>query len=183
MILGTFQFIANLLQQHLKNKFGLDQNIVVCNSIIEVDGSIPQINQNKVILSLINIEREMSKTFISRNNRLKDGSYTMNEPAEHYSLDILLSSNFEDYNQSLKFLNEIILFFQIHANMIASTNSNLPEGITKLQFEFENNTYQELHAFWNTMGAKYKPSAIYKMKFITLNTSEKTIPNISNETK
>lgn len=174
MIEKSLQFTNNVLEQFLKNEMGLDDNSVIINNIIDGDGTIPQINQNKVVISLINIEKESLKPFYVRNQKLANGNYSVTTPVERYNMDILVTSNFDDYKETLKFLNAVILFFQIHPSFSAATNSNMPEGLKKLEFEIEKVSYHQMHSLWSAMGAKYQPSVIYKTWLITLDANQST---------
>ncbi|WP_323789878.1 DUF4255 domain-containing protein [Psychroserpens sp.] len=171
MIEKAIQFTKQAFEQYLKNKMSLHESFVAVNSVIQPDGSLTKSTKNKVILSLINIVRETSKPFSYRNKRLDTG-YSNTVPPEKYNLDVLVSSNFDDYSESLKFLNEAILFFQINASISSETNSNIPTGIEKLEFELETISYHQMHSLWNAMGAKYQPSVIYKMRLLTLDPNQ-----------
>jgi hypothetical protein len=171
MIQNALQFTQDILQQYLKHKLGLDKDLVVCNKIIETDGSVPIINQNKVVLSFINIERESFRPFVNKKKQ-QVGSYAAVVGPEHFNLDVLVSCNFDHYNEALKFLNEVILFFQINHYFHPSIASNIPEGISKLSFELKNITSQEMHQLWHSMGATYQPSVIYKLRLVTINPQE-----------
>jgi hypothetical protein len=143
---------------------------------------LPQINQNKVVISLINVEKETSKPFYVRNLKLANGNYSDVSPAERYNLDVLVSSNFDDYSETLKFLNAIILFFQVNTSLDSSSFSNIPAGLDKLEFDIEKITYHQMQSLWTAMGAKYQPSVIYKMKLLTIQGNETAgfTPAVSN---
>lgn len=168
MIYKALQFTSNLIDQFLKNTFSLDESKVVLNNLIDSDGSIPKNNQNKVVLSLINIEKETTRAFNTRNHQLGNGSYVNLNPEERFNVDILLSANFDDYSEALKFINAIIIFFQVNTSLSASNSSVIPKGINKLEFDIEKLNYQQMHSLWTAMGAKYQPSVIYKMRLLTL---------------
>lgn len=172
MINTALQFTTNVLDQFLKIRFGLDEGKVVLNNLIEGSGSIPEINQNKIVISLINIEKETAKPFYIRNRQLAEGNYGSINPEERYNLDVLVSSNFDDYTETLKFLNEVILFFQVNNTLDASVSAQIPSGLQKLDFEIEKITYHQMQSLWTAMGAKYQPSVIYKMRLITLQGNE-----------
>ncbi|HET6991755.1 MAG TPA: DUF4255 domain-containing protein, partial [Bacteroidia bacterium] len=142
------------------------------NNIIDSDGTIPTINQNKVVISLINVEKETNKPFYGRNQKMSNGNYSDINPYERYNLDLLISSNFDDYSETLKFLNSSILFFQMHPGVDSSVFSNIPPGITKLEFDIEKITYHQMHSLWTAMGAKYQPSVIYKLRLVTIQGNE-----------
>ena len=172
MITKALQFTLSSLDQFLKTRMGLDESKVVLNNLIEGNGSIPQINQNKIVISLINIEKETTKPFYNRTQRLENGNYSEVRPSERYNLDILISSNFDNYSEALKFLNAIILFFQINSTLDSNSSTNIPLGLSKLEFEIEKITYRDMQSLWTAMGAKYQPSVIYKMRLITIQGDE-----------
>lgn len=182
MINQSLQFTNKLLGQFLKNRFGLDEDKIVLNYIVDVNGTFPKVNQNKVVLSLINVEKETNQPFYIKNKQLENGNYSSFNPVERYNLDILISSNFDDYNESLKFLDAIIYFFQINNYLDASNSSSIPEGLSKLEFEYEKISYHQMHSLWTAMGAKYQPSIIYKMKLIKVQANETIaiIPAVTN---
>ena len=172
MINKALQFTSDVLDQFLKNRFALDESKVILNNLIESNGSVPQINQNKIVISLINIEKETAKPFYSRSQKISNGNYSDINPAERFNLDVLISSNFDDYNETLRFLNAAIVFFQVNNVLDASVSSNIPAGLNKLEFEVERITYHQMQSLWTAMGAKYQPSIIYKMRLITIQGGE-----------
>ncbi len=172
MISKALQFTNDVLDQFLKNRFGLDESKVLLNNLIEGNGAVPEINQNKIVISLINIEKETAKPFYNRNQQLSNGNYASINPAERYNLDVLISSNFDNYTETLKFLNAVILFFQVNNTLDASTSSNIPLGLEKLEFDIEKITYHQMQSLWTAMGAKYQPSVIYKMRLVTIQGNE-----------
>ncbi len=189
MISKALQFTNDSLNQFLKNKFGLNDTIVVTNKIIDQNGSVPLENQNKVVISIVHIGQETVKSFYKRNQRTKEGAYVNKPLEERYNLYLLVSPNFEDYNETLKFLNASIQFFQINGSLDANSSTSIPKGIIHLEFEFEKGDgYLQMHNLWSALGAKYQPSVIYKMKLITITSDEikgfdAGITTTSNSTK
>jgi len=182
MINKALQFTADVLDQFLRNRFALDEVAVVLNNVIDSSGSLPKMNQNKVVISLINIDRETARPFNVRNQKMENGNYSEVRVAEKYNLDILLSSNFDDYGETLKFLDAMIFFFQVNAVLDQRSFSNIPAGMTKLEFDIEKITYHQMQSLWTAMGARYQPSVIYKMRLITIfgNETEGFVPAITN---
>jgi hypothetical protein len=182
MISKALQFTADVLDQFLKNRFGLDESRLVLNGVVEPNGNVPLINQNKIVMSLVNIEKETNKPFYVQQQRLSDGSYSEFNPDERFNLLILISANFDKYVEALKFLDGAILFFQINVRLDASRFSNMPPGLQKLEFELEKVNYHQMHGLWTAMGAKYQPSMIYKVRLVTYQGQEtKTIvPAVNN---
>ncbi len=186
MIGKALQFTKEILDQFLRNKFGLDESKVLLNKLIDSDGSIPTANQNKVVISLINVEKETNKPFYGRNQKMPNGNYSDINPYERYNLDILISSNFDDYGETLKFLNSSIQFFQTNPGVDSTSFSNIPAGLNKLEFDIEKITYHQMHSLWTAMAAKYQPSVIYKMRLVTIQGNETdgftpAVSNVSNK--
>lgn len=168
MIKKTLQFTCDMLSQYLANTYGLDEKKAVLNNIIDADGTLPQVNQNKVVISLINVEKETAKPFYVRQAKLPNGNFADVNPAERYNLDLLVTSNFDDYQETLLFLNAVIAFFQVNNALDASSSSAFPAGLVKLEYDIEKISYHQMHSLWSAMGAKYQPSVIYKMRLITI---------------
>ena len=172
MISAALKFSSDSLNQFLRNRMGLDEDKVLLNNLIESNGSIPERNHNKVVISLVNVDKETVRPYNIRNVQLKDGSYTDINPSEKYNLYVLISSNFSDYNETLKFLDAVLLFFQKNPCLDGRTHSNVPEGVSKLEYEVEKISHNEMHNLWTAMGAKYQPSMLYKVRLITVQSAE-----------
>jgi hypothetical protein len=138
------------------------------------------------VISLINIEQETVKAFNIRNQKLPGGNYADINPYERYNLHLLISSNFDDYNETLRFLGAVIAFFQSHYLIERSSFSNMPVGVNRLEFEIEKINYIQMQGLWTSMGAKYTPSVIYKMRLLTIQGEEviavnSSVSQISNQ--
>jgi hypothetical protein len=162
MIAATLQFTADLVNEHVMNSFQLDEHKVAVNYLIHSDGSIPNLNQNKVVLTLIAIEKESVL-----HNKTHDFTST-NRPEENYNVTVLFTCNFDDYSESLKFLDALILFFQKNSVVTHANTPRLPSDIDKLTYEFMNVSMEQSQTIWTTLGAKYQPSVLYKIRGIKM---------------
>lgn len=173
MIGQALTFITSVLNHHLVNRFDLDSPIVVLNSLVDSTGSLPQKNQNKVVLTLINLEHETSKQFYGNHQATRTAKQVSDVfPAVRFNLDILLTASFDVYEESLKFLTETIAFFQAHPSLTEQLFPTMPAGLAMLNFEIENSPYAQTHNLWTSMGAKYQPSVIYKIRHVTVDSEE-----------
>lgn len=172
MITKALEFTCEVLDQFLKNRFALDESRVMLNNLMDPQGNIPLANQNKLVISLINIEKESARPFYIRQEKTKNGSYTDVQLSGRFNLDVLFSSSFDDYRESLKFLDAAMLFFQVFPVLESTSFSNIPAGLGKLEFDVEKITYHQMQGLWTSMGAKYQPSIIYKMRMITIRGDE-----------
>ncbi|PCK08957.1 MAG: hypothetical protein COA42_06355 [Alteromonadaceae bacterium] len=171
MIDSALEFINDQLNQFLTINFGLDDEVTVLNNLVESNGSEPLQNQNKVIITLINLEQETAKQFYGGQVRSGDQVATMS-PAVHFNLDVLVTASFDNYNESLKFLTSAVGYFQANNVFNRKNQPSMPEGIEALHFEIENTPYEKTHNLWSALGAKYQPSIIYKVRHVTVQSEQ-----------
>ncbi len=171
MIDVALGFVKLSLDQYLINTFDLGSSAVVLNSLVDSNGAPSQLNQNKVVITLINLELETNKQFSSAHTR-HNNLIAQHNPPVHFNLDILISSNFDDYAETLKFLTAVIAFFQANPTLNRSDHPSLPDGISALKFEIENSNYGKAFELWGALGAKYQPSIIYKIRHVTVQSGE-----------
>lgn len=189
MIQQALQYTTNTFNQFVKNQFELDDTPVITNTIIAPDGSIPLENKNKIVISLIHIAQETTKQFYNKSPQIVNGKYVHKRPTECYNLYLLVTANFDNYQEALKFINVSVKFFQTYALIDANRNSNIPKGLSKIEFDLEKeNNYMQMQNLWTALGAKYQPSLIYKMRLITISSDEvhqfdSPISHLSNNTQ
>ncbi len=172
MIQTALNFTKKCLEQNLRNQFGLNESKVVLNNLVDTDGKVDAKNNNKLVISLINLEHETAKPYYDRYQRIPDGSWSDVNPSVRLNMDVLLASVFDDYQESLKFLNASISFLQAHTTLSSHYYSDVPKGIEKLEFEIAKINYFDMHSLWSAMGAKYLPSILYKVRMITIQSNQ-----------
>lgn len=165
MINVALVFIRQVLDGFLTTSFAIPPGIVVLNNLVDANGASPQKNLNSIVITLINLEYETNKQLYGGQRQAGNQMNRLN-PAIHFNLDILVSANFDDYNEALKFLAACIGFFQEHQVFTRATNPTLPVGIPALTVEIENSPIAKTHNLWNALGAKYIPSMIYKIRHV-----------------
>ncbi len=168
MIDLALEYTRNCLNQGLVNQFSSNEKMVVLNNLVSEDGQLEQSNLNKVVISLINLDKESMKPYNDRYSQSESGNWKNNSPALRLNLDMLVTSVFTDYTESLKFLNAVITFFQTFPTLNANNFASIPAGLDKLEFEVEKIDYFNMLSLWNSLGAKYKPSVIYKVRMIVI---------------
>jgi len=175
MIAKTLTFITELLNQELKMSFGFNDNRVVASSLVNPDGSMPSNAENKIVISVVNLEHETSIN--SRGNYMTDGamSYGKIAPPVHLNLYLLVSANYDsnNYIEANKVLSAIIGVFQANPYFNKQTNPEMQAPLEKLTMEIFNLPINELSHIWSGIGAKYVPSIIYKVRMLTI--QEETI--------
>ncbi len=170
MIYNALNSITKKINDYLNMKYSGNGNsyIQLCN-LYDHSGGLEVNDSNKIIVSLVNIEKEnvfgASHTFLSNQN----GKHGKINPAININLYVLFSSVFsgENYSEGLKFISSVIEFFQSNLVMDHSNTAMLNSGIQRLTFEMVNLGFQELGQLWGVIGGKYMPSVLYKVRMLS----------------
>ncbi|GAB4396894.1 MAG: hypothetical protein OHK0053_12030 [Microscillaceae bacterium] len=163
MIYEALKTVQNSLNHYLRTRFALSKDKVQLSGIIDTEGASPTEDRDKIAISLINLQQEK--------NIQRSPTAPGLRPPFHLNLFLLFSVYFgEDgsYEESLKELSAIISFFQANAVMNHQNTPELDAQIDKLVFEFVNQDMQSLNYIWGMLGGKYVPSALYKVRMITI---------------
>src|ERR1700739_2960181 len=114
MIDTSLNFIAASLNKYFKNLYSLNEEMVVVSNLINADGSVPPITENKVVLTFINIDPNE------------------NDPSNSLGFYMLVSFNF-NYLEGLKFLSEVVSFFK--GNSTCNKTAKMGDSINKITLE------------------------------------------------
>ncbi len=179
MLQKALGIIQSDLNSYLKLKFDFNEDIVLLSNFVGVDGTSSIKSENKVIVTLVNLEHE---TVIGLRHEPREEVALRNNPI-HLNAYVLLSSYFGDnnYAEALKFLSEVVGFFQGKQVFDHNNTPSLPNGIAKLIFKMQTYSFQELSHLWGMLGAKYLPSVVYQMRLIAIDSERTTdvLPSIS----
>jgi len=171
MIDVALKFITAELNQYLNNKLSLDvasQNPVVLGNISKLsDGNDNNELLEKVILSLVNIEEERMLKSPEKYTRVDD-HFVQRNPKVHLNLYCLFAANKSKYNEALKYLSFVIQFFQFRNVFNHTSDPSLDQNIEKLIMDLYTINFEQINHLWGTLGGKYLPSALYKMRLITI---------------
>ena len=175
MINAAINQLALNLDEALRKTFHLDENIVVVSNTVEQDGSLPLQANNKVALSLINIEREIySKKHTAMGAGFSRAPIS-NQPV-HLNIYVMVSICFggNNYLESMKFLSNTIVFFQRHPVFDHANSPEMDDRIEKLILDIENLSIQDLSNLWGVLGGKYFPSVLYRVRMVTIDPGDIT---------
>jgi len=168
MIEEALRFAKTEMNKYLNFKIAPSaEERVVLGNIAKAGDSTSADITNKIVLSLVNVEEDR----ISRNpeNFVRVDQKTIyKNPKIHLNLYCLFSANKEAYTDALKQLSLVIQFFQ-YKNVFTPENSpGLDEGIEKLIFDLYSINFEQVNHLWATLGGKYIPSILYKVRLVTI---------------
>lgn len=174
MIEAAVGHVASRLNEYLKRSLELAEDVVEVSGILEQDGSLaPNVN-NKLVLFVVNIERDGSSPLHGHGPGLTPGSRVAGYPPVHLNLYVMVAAHFPgvNYREALKFISGAIGFFQGNPVFTHANSPDLDPGIERLVMEIENLSLQELSHLWGVLAGKYLPSILYKMRVVTVDSGD-----------
>jgi len=170
MINESLQFIADELNKYLTLKLGPsgDPPRLVTGNISRVfDPEAGTGLNNKAILSLVNVEED--RVAKQQENFIKtDISTRYKSPQLYLNLYILIAVNRTVYSDSLIWLSYILQFFQYQNVYTPISHPALDSRIQKLIVDLYSLNFEQVNHLWSTLGGKYLPSVLYKVRQITV---------------
>jgi len=170
MISESLTFLSTEINKFLNQKLGqtTDPRLVLGNIAKAVDGdSASNPLNNRIILSLINIEED--KVSKVRENYTKTASNIIyKNPPILANLYILIAANFSTYADNLKMVAYIMQFFQSQNYFTPITHPALDAKILQLNADLFTLNFEQINHVWSTLGGKYLPSVMYKVRQVTL---------------
>ena len=168
MIDSALFSIVNELNSSLNLKFNLNENRVVASNLLNLDGSLSIKDENRIVVSLVNIEEEKTAT--------PNGfgvPITGNNHPIYLNMYVLFYSLFNEklYEESLKFISAIIGFFQSKKVFTPNNTSGLDQQIDKILVKINNISFHEQSNILSALGAKYAPCVLYKMRMVGIEES------------
>jgi hypothetical protein len=168
MIHQVLPVVVAELNEYLKSQFNAIEDIVVLSNIIDQDGSLAFEGNNKIVVTVVSIDRETAAKNTSP-AQFAGHQYVEFAPPVHVNLTILFAAMFnkKHYVESLKYISGVIYFFQNKFLFTPQNSQQLGKNVDRLHFDLISIPPQELMNYYSILGAKYMPSVVYKMKMLT----------------
>ena len=164
----AIEFLAKQLNQHIKQTFGLSEDMVIVGRLKDENGSSPPQNENKLVLSLVNVTTDVSRPMYKKHVGFASAGMAESQPL-FLHLDFLLTANFSKELETVKFLTAGIRFFNDRSLFEPESDPSFPEGLNKITLEMYNLSLKELDSLWSAVGTNLIPSALYKIRVISTN--------------
>ena len=173
MLKETVQFFAEELNKYFTLKLGAPSDgarVVPGNAARAYDNDTlagAESILNKAILSIVNIEEDrVSKK--QENYVRTDMTVRYKSPPLYLNIYMLVAINRNNYAQSLTWLGHALQFFQFQNVFTPTTHPSLDSRIQKLIVELHTLNFEQINHLWSTLGGKYLPSVMYKIRQVTL---------------
>ncbi|MEG2071457.1 MAG: DUF4255 domain-containing protein, partial [Bacteroidales bacterium] len=163
MILESLNQLSCNLSNYLTKSYDLIDEITILQSMTDLNNST---YLNKVVVSLINIERETAAG-LHFHSSASHSYHKQGTPSWQLNLYVLIAAVFSEkqYEESLRLISGVCYFLQ--TNPIFKTSNE-----RQIAIEPVNLSLQELSNLWNILGGKYYPSILCKMRVLTLDALE-----------
>lgn len=185
MFSQALTIVANELETHLINEYGVDPGQVVLGNVAEGlsadPGKGPTVGRDKLVFSVVNIREE--KTLKNMPNQVRNDvtlRVTYENPPVFLNLHILTVATHVEYAGAILMLSRAIRFFQFRN--VFDQDSVSPDSLIKnapandldkletfkLIFDLYSPTMEEVNHLWGTLGGKQYPFVLYTLRLLEL---------------
>lgn len=175
MLKQTIEYLVNNLNSQL-NPGNQDPLFVMDNvARLDVDNSAnTSCNQEKVLLTIVNIEEEKTlknDPFYVRKNDPQDGvQIEKRNPTVFVNLYLLISCSGK-YEEALGRIGGVMEYFQGKNVFTAATADPLdkyPPSIEKIVLDLYSLSFEQVNHLWGVLGGKYMPSVLYRLRLVPI---------------
>jgi hypothetical protein len=131
-----------------------------------------RVNEDHLGVAMINLEEERTLKTQMPETTLVNGRTVALQPDLKLNLHVLFAANFKQYDVGLRYLSQVLTFFQANPSFTQSDHPSLDARIARLTAELLSLTYEQLNSVWTYIGAKQLPSAIYRLRLVAIQDQE-----------
>jgi hypothetical protein len=166
----VLEHLASHLNGHFRRRFDVAEDVVVVSNLLELGGVPVTLAANKLVVFLSGVERD---TVAHRSTSLPmtySNGVIQNAAPVYLNLLVMCAANFSGshYPEALKFLSGAIAFFQGNPVLDHQNTPGMDTRLERLALNMENLSSQEMHSLWSIHGGRYLPSALFRVRMITL---------------
>ena len=177
MINSAISLIVYQLNSYVR---GLDDESVVMGNIafIESDSNAASAPlENRVVVTLVNLEEESAFKNISSTTRSVNGGVQYTNPPVYLNLYLLFTANFPaNYDLAVQSISDVIKFFQQKRvfRLKNSPSIEIPDtpdpefSAIELYLNLYTMTFEQINHLWGALGGKQMPFVMYKARLVEL---------------
>ncbi|WP_122158650.1 DUF4255 domain-containing protein [Paraburkholderia sp.] len=177
MIDKALGFLLDELNRFLEPRSPGGEPLAVLSSLAVPHGGAAPGTDNKLVISLLSIEKEGAASSLPVPLRDPSAPAQAGAPSGFarvaaplpLNLNVMVAASFgANYREALKVLSAAIGFFQARPGFTPQNAPALPPGIERLSIEMVSCDLTMLSNVWSVLGANYLPSALYKIRMLTV---------------
>ncbi|TAM27404.1 MAG: DUF4255 domain-containing protein [Rhodanobacter sp.] len=170
MIDRVLGHLATHLNGYYRRHFRVAEDVAVVSNVQEIGGTPVVSSTNKVVLFLSGIERDTLAHRATASATSASHGVVQDVLPVYLNLLVMCAANFSGahYPEALKFLSSAIGFFQGNAVFDHQNTPDMDARLDRLALNMENLSSQEMHSLWSIHGGRYLPSALFRVRMITL---------------
>lgn len=160
MIYSVINTVKNVINDYFQNRYNVLGEKVIVSNLVNPDGSVAVTEPDTIVMTVVNIEQE---TASAKGRVTSKGVLNLN-------IYVLFSASFTELNylDGLQYLSGVFAFFNANKGLNRSNTPDMDPGIDKITFEIIKQDVQQTSYLWGSMGAKYLPSVLYKLRMVTI---------------
>ena len=168
------------LNSYLQIRAPGDPARVVAGSVLNQDGTLNPTVENKVAVTLVNIEPDRVYRDVELYRRQEDGTSERVRPELRVNFYLTFIANLNQYDEALKVVSNIVGYFHQNATFAYAEIPDLSDREGRFTFELYPMSFEKLNHLWAALGAKYTPSVLYRVGLVDLSdtTVEGLVPPV-----
>ena len=177
MIDAALSLMAGQLNEHLRRRFQLGEDLAVLSNLLEQNGTLVPLVANKLVLFLAGVERDTLAHRAPGGQNLGMSAQQLVSGAPVYlNLLVMCAANFSgsNYPEALKFLSSAIAFFQSRQVLDQHNAPGLDARLERLVLSIENLSSSEMHSLWGIHSGRYLPSVLYRVRMVSVDGQQVT---------
>jgi hypothetical protein len=170
VIAAAIGSVASQVNQSLRRTFRVGEDLLIVSNLTEPDGSMVTQAADKLVLFLVNIEKDALPYQQGALGHGASGRIGVGNAPVHLNLMLMFAATFSgaNYPEALKFISHTIGFFQSRPVLDHQNTPDLDPRIDRLVLEIENLSTSDLSNLWSILRGTYLPSVLYRMRMVTI---------------
>ena len=147
---------------------------VVQSALVE-PGSQGLAVRDKLVVTLVRLEEDRLSRPVDHYERTADDRVRRVEPPTLLTAYLLVAATHADYAEALKAVGHAVSFFQ-NARSVDYAEVEGIEDSGRLILEMDSPAFDQMNHLWGTVGAKYLPSVVYRMRMVSIRDARPSAP-------
>jgi|SRR5882672_158953 len=164
-------FLARELNTYLLARTGGTFGSALLSRVVD-DGGKWAIPDDQIGVALVNIDEERAVKSQLPQTVYANGRQVVLEPEIKLNLYLMFAAKFKQYDQGLRQLSQVLLFFQARPVFTPERYPGLDPRIEKLGVDLISLTFEQLNQLWAFVGAKQLPAVVYRVRLAALQDPE-----------